>query len=69
MHDYESVLRALRVRAAEERSRALLCQRADVEHRTTERTLRNRARYICERMLEMPSEQRDAFAARAIRQL
>lgn len=69
MHDYMSVLALLHARAAEARPAALLYQRAEIERKTTERSLRNRARFICERMLEMPSEQRDTFAERAIRQL
>ena len=69
MHHYDSVLALLHARAVEERSRALLCQFAEIEHRTTERTLRNRARFICERLLELPSERRDAFVDRMIRQL
>lgn len=69
MHHYDTVLALLHARAAEERSRAPLCQHEAIEHKTTERTLRNRARFICERMLEMPSEQRDQFAERMVRQL
>ena len=40
MYDYSYVLELLRVHAAEHRSRALLGQRAEIENRTTERTLR-----------------------------
>ena len=69
MHDYTSVLALLHAHAAEQRSGALLLDSTAVKHRTTERTLRNRARFICERMLELPDDERDQFAERAIRHL
>ena len=69
MHDYLSVLALLHARAAEQRSRALLLDRATIENNTTVRTLRNRARFICERMLELPDDERDQFAERAVRHL
>jgi hypothetical protein len=69
MHDYMSVLVLLHADAAEQRSGALLCHRAVITNKTTERTLRNRARFICERMLELPSAERDQFAERAVRHL
>jgi hypothetical protein len=69
MHDYMSVLALLRAHAADQRSRALLCQRAEIANKTTERTLRNRAQMICERMLELPEPQRSEFAERAVRHL
>ena len=69
MHHYDTVLALLRAHAAEERSRALLLDRAAIENKTTERTLRNRARFVCERMLELPDDERDQFAERAIRHL
>ena len=69
MHDYMSVLGLLHVHAAEQRSRALLCQRAEVANQTTVRTLRNKAKFICERLLELPSSERDQFVEQAIRHL
>ena len=69
MHDYQSVLALLHAHAAEQRSRTFVLERTEIENKTTERTLRNRARFICERLLELPSERRDAFVDRMIRQL
>jgi len=69
MHDYMSVLALLRAHAADQRSRALLCQQAAVANMTTERTLRNRAKAICLRLLELPVPQRRQFAERAVRHL
>jgi hypothetical protein len=69
MCDYSYVLELLRVHAADQRSRALLCQRAEIENKTTERTLRNRAQMICERLLDMPEPRRRQFAERAARRL
>ena len=69
MHDYMSVLALLRAHAADQRSRALLCQRAEIENNTTERTLRNRAKLICERLLDLPEPERHQFAERAVRRL
>jgi len=69
MCDYSYVLGLLHAHAADQRSRALLCQRDDVENNTTERTLRNRAKLICERLLDLPEPQRREFAERAVRRL
>ena len=69
MCDYSYVLELLRVHAADQRSRALLCQRAEIESQTTARTLRNRAQAICLRLLDMPEPQRRQFAERAVRHL
>ena len=69
MCDYSYVLQLLRVHAADQRSRALLCQRAEIENNTTERTLRNRAKLICERLLDLPEPRRREFAERAVRRL
>src|SRR5216683_1219847 len=69
MCDYSYVLELLRVHAADQRSRALLCQRADVMNMTSERTLRNRAKAICLRLLDLPAPQRRQFAERAVRRL
>ena len=69
MCDYTHVLDLLRVHAADQRSRALLGKQAEIENKTTERTLRNRARMICERLLELPEPERRQFAERAARRL
>jgi hypothetical protein len=69
MHDYMSVLELLRAHAADLRSRALLGRQAEIANMTTERTLRNRAKLICERLLDMPEPRRRQFAERAVRRL
>jgi hypothetical protein len=69
MHDYMSVLALLHAHAADQRSRALLGKRAEIANMTTERTLRNRAMMICERLLDMPELRRRQFAERAVRRL
>ena len=69
MHDYMSVLALLRAHAADQRSRALLGKQAEIANKTTERTLRNRAQMICERMLDLPEPERHQFAERAVRHL
>jgi len=66
MCDYSYVLELLRVHAADQRSRALLYQRAEIANKTTERTLRNRAQAICLRLLDMPEPRRRQFAERAV---
>ncbi len=69
MHDYTSVLAALRAHALDHRSGALLCQRAEIANNTTERTLRNRAKLICDKLLDLPEPQQRQFAERAVRRL
>jgi hypothetical protein len=69
MHDYMSVLASLHAHASAQRSRALLCQQAEVAKMTTERTLRNRAKLICERLLDLPAQERTQFIERAVRHL
>jgi hypothetical protein len=67
MYDYTYVLEPLRASAAEQRSRALLGQRAEIANKTTERTLRNRAQVICLRLLDMSEPQRRRYAEAAVR--
>jgi hypothetical protein len=69
MCDYSYVLELLRAHAADQRSRALLGRQAEIENKTTERTLRNRAQAICFRLLDMPEPRRRQFAERAVRRL
>ena len=67
--DYMSVLALLHAHAADQRSRALLLQQAEVANMTTERTLRNRAKAICLRLLDLPASKRPQFVERAVRHL
>ena len=69
MHDYMSVLALLRLHAADQRSRALLCQQVEIANMTTERTLRNRAKAICLRLFDLPASERPRFIERAVRHL
>ena len=69
MHDYMSVLALLHAYAAEQRSRALLGKQAEIANKTTERTLRNRAKAICLRLLDLPASERPQFVERAVRHL
>ena len=69
MCDYSYVLELLRANAVDQRSRALLGKQAEIANKTTERTLRNRATMICERLLDLPEPQRREFAERAVRRL
>ncbi len=69
MCGYSYVLELLRAHAADQRSRALLCQQAEIENNTTERTLGNRAKAICLRLLDLPEPKRRQFAERAVRRL
>ena len=69
MDDYMSVLALLRSHAGDQRSRALLGKQAEIANKTTERTLRNRAAMICERLLDLSEPQRRQFAERAVRHL
>ena len=69
MHDYMSVLALLHAHAADYRSRALSARQAEIANLTTERSLRNRARFICERLLDLPAPERDQFVERAVRHL
>ena len=69
MYDYSYVLELLRAYAVDQRSRALLGRQTEIANMTTERTLRNRAKVICERLLDMPELRRRQFAERAVRHL
>jgi hypothetical protein len=46
-----------------------LGKQAEIANMTTPRTLRNRAKMICERLLDMPEPRRRQFAERAVRRL
>ena len=69
MCDFSYVLALLHAHAADHRSRALSARQAEVANLTTDRTLRNRAKAICLRLLDLPEPQRRQFAERAARHL
>jgi hypothetical protein len=69
MYDYSLVLGLLRASAADHRTRALAGRRAVVVNRTTERTLRNRALAIVQRLQGMAEAHRRSFVEAAIRHL
>ena len=69
MYDYLCVLGLLRASAADLRRRALSGRQADVVNKTTERTLRNRAQIIVQRLQEMAEPRRRSFVEAATRRL
>ena len=69
MYDYSYVLELLRVHAADQRSRALSGRKAEIMNMTTERTLRNRAQIIVQRLQGMAEPRRRSFVEAAIRRL
>ena len=69
MCDYSYVLELLRAHAADQRSRALLGKQAEIANKTTERTLRNRAQIIVQRLQGMAEPRRRSFVEAAVRHL
>lgn len=69
MYDYPLVLGLLRASAADLRRRTLSGQQAEVANKTTERTLRNRAITIVQRLQRMAEPRRRSFVEAAIRRL
>ena len=69
MCDYSYVLELLRASAADLRRRALLGRRAEIANQTTERTLRNRAQIIVQRLQGMAEHRRRSFVEAAVRRL
>ena len=69
MYDYSVVLGLLRASAAELRCRALANDQARVARLTGERTLRNRALLIMQRLQGITEAHRRAFVEAAIRHL
>ena len=69
MYDYSVVLGLLRASAAELRRRALANDQARVARMTSERTLRNRALAIVQRLQGMTEARRRGFVEAAIRHL
>jgi hypothetical protein len=70
MYDYYSyVLGLLRVSAADLRRRTLSGRQAEIVNKTTERTLRNRAQIIVQRLHGMAEPRRRSFVEAAVRRL
>jgi hypothetical protein len=69
MYDYSYVLGLLRAFALDLRRRALLGRQAEIANKTSERTLRNRARLIVQRLQGMTEARRRSFVEAAIRNL
>jgi hypothetical protein len=69
MYDYSCVLGLLRASTADFRRRTLSGLRTEVANKTTERTLRNRAQIIVQRLQGMGERQRRSFVEAAIRRL
>ena len=69
MYDYAVVLGLLRASAAELRRHALANDQARVARMTSERTLRNRALTIVQRLRGMAEAQRRSFVEAAVRHL
>jgi hypothetical protein len=69
MYDHSVVLELLRASAAEVRLRALVNDQARVARMTNERTLRNRAFLIIQRLQDMSETHRRAFVEAAVRHL
>jgi hypothetical protein len=69
MCDYSQVLGLLRASAADIQRRALSNGQARIARMTTERTLRNRALVIVQRLQGMAAPQRRSFVEAAIRHL
>ena len=69
MYDYSYVLGLLRASSADLRRRALSGRRAEIANKTSERTLRNRALVIVQRLQGMAEARRRSFVEAAIRRL
>ena len=69
MYDYSYVLGLLRASAADLQRRALSGQQPEIVNKTTERTLRNRAQIIVQRLQGMAERRRPSFVEAAIRHL
>ena len=69
MYDYSYVLGLLRASAADLRRRALSGGQAEIVNKTTERTLRNRAQIIVQRLQGIAEPRRRSFVAAAVRRL
>jgi hypothetical protein len=69
MYDYSYLLGLLRASAADLRRRARWGQQTEIANKTTERTLRNRAQIIVQRLQGMTEPRRRSFVEAAIRRL
>ena len=69
MYDYSYVLGLLRASAADLRRRALSGGQAEIANKTTERTLRNRAQIIVQRLQGIAEPHRRSFVEAATRRL
>ncbi len=69
MYDYSCVLGLLRASAADLQRHALSSEKTMIARMTTERTLRNRALAITQRLHAMPEPKRHQFVAQAVRRL
>ena len=69
MYNYSYVLGLLRVSAADLRRRALSGQQAEIANKTSERTLRNRALIIVQRLQGLSEPRRRSFVEAATRRL
>jgi hypothetical protein len=69
MYDYSLVLGLLRASAADLRRRALRGQQTEIGNKTSERTLRNRAQIIVQRLHGMAETRRRSFVEAAIGRL
>ena len=69
MYDYSYVLGLLRASAVDLRRRALSGQQAEISNKTSERSLRNRAQLIVQRLEGMAEPRRGSFVEAAIRRL
>ena len=69
MYDYSYVLGLLRASTADLRRRALSGRQAEIAAKTTERTLRNRAQIIVQRLQGIAEPRRRSFVATSVRRL
>ena len=69
MYDYSYVLGLLRAAAADLERRALSGEKTKIARMVTERTLRNRALVITQRLQGLDELQRHQFVAEAVRRL
>jgi hypothetical protein len=69
MYEYSYVLELLRASAADLRRCALSGKEAEIANKTSERTLRNRAQIIFQRLQGMAEPRRRSFVEAAVRRL
>jgi len=69
MYDYSYVLGLLHASAVDFQRRALSGRQAEIANKTSERTLRNRAQIIVQRLQGMAEARRRSFVEAAIRRL